>query len=53
MSFNVPVHAIKAPIANDYLLYNSYANHGELVNAKLWNLVKSDLFKLIKEIRLN
>lgn len=36
MSFNVPVHAIKAPIANDYLKYNSYANHGELVNAKLW-----------------
>ena len=28
MSFNVPVHAIKAPIANDYLKYNSYANHG-------------------------
>lgn len=38
MSFNVPVYAIKAPIANDYLRYNSYANHGELVNAKLWLL---------------
>jgi len=36
MSFNIPVHAIKAPIANDYILYNSYANHGELINAKLW-----------------
>lgn len=35
MSFNVPVHAIKAPIANNYLRYNSYANNGELVNAKL------------------
>lgn len=35
MSFNVPVHAIKAPIANDYVSYNSYANEGELVNAKL------------------
>ena len=28
MSFNVPVHAIKAPIANDYIKYNSYANYG-------------------------
>jgi hypothetical protein len=35
MSMSVPVHAIKAPIANDYVKYNSYANHGELVNAKL------------------
>jgi hypothetical protein len=35
MSFNIPVHAIKAPIANDYIKYNSYANYGELKNAKL------------------
>lgn len=36
MSFSIPVHAIKAPIANDYVKYNSYANEGELINAKLW-----------------
>ena len=36
MSMNVPVHAIKAPIANDYVKYNEYANHGELVDARLW-----------------
>ena len=35
MSFSVPVHAIRAPIANDYVLYNSYDNQGELKNAKL------------------
>jgi hypothetical protein len=35
MSFSIPVHAIKAPIANDYIKYNSYANYGELKNAKL------------------
>lgn len=38
MSFSIPVHAVKAPIANDYILYNSYANHGELINAKLWRI---------------
>jgi hypothetical protein len=35
MSFSIPYHAIKAPIANDYVEYNSYANEGELINAKL------------------
>jgi len=35
MSFSVPHHALKVPIANDYVMYNSYANHGELINAKL------------------
>ena len=35
MSLNIPVHAIKVPIANDYVKYNSYANQGELINAKL------------------
>lgn len=34
-SLNTPVHAIKAPIANDYVRYNSYANFGEVVGAKL------------------
>lgn len=34
-SFNVPVHALKIPIAKDYVKYNSYANYGEVVNAKL------------------
>jgi hypothetical protein len=35
LSFNVPEHALKIPIAKDYVKYNSYANYGEVVNAKL------------------
>jgi len=27
-SLNVPVHALKVPIAKDYVAYNSYANQG-------------------------
>jgi acyl-CoA oxidase len=34
-SLNIPVHALKIPIAKDYIKYNSYANYGEVVNAKL------------------
>ena len=34
-SLNIPVHALKVPIAKDYIKYNSYANYGEVVNAKL------------------
>jgi acyl-CoA oxidase len=34
-SLNIPVHALKVPIAKDYVKYNSYANLGEVVNAKL------------------
>lgn len=34
-SLNIPVHALRVPIAKDYVKYNSYANYGEVVNAKL------------------
>lgn len=34
-SLNIPTHALKVPIAKDYVLYNSYPNLGEVVNAKL------------------
>ena len=34
-SLNIPVHALKVPIAKDYIKYNSYPNYGEVVNAKL------------------
>jgi p-aminobenzoyl-glutamate transporter AbgT len=34
-SLNIPVHALKVPIAKDYVKFNSYANLGEVVNAKL------------------
>lgn len=34
-SLNIPVHALRAPIAKDYIGYNSYANLGEVVGAKL------------------
>jgi len=38
LSMNVPASSITAPIANDYVKYNSYANHGEVINAKMWLL---------------
>lgn len=34
-SLNIPVHALRVPIAKDYIKYNSYPNLGEVVNAKL------------------
>ena len=34
-SLNVPVHAIYAPIANDYVKYNEKPYYGEVVNAKM------------------
>jgi hypothetical protein len=34
-SLNIPVHALRVPIAKDYVKYNSYANLGEVVDAKL------------------
>jgi hypothetical protein len=34
-SLNIPVHALKVPIAKDYIAFNSYKNLGEVVNAKL------------------
>ncbi len=34
-SLNIPVHALKVPIAKDYIQYNSYKNEGEVLNAKL------------------
>lgn len=34
-SLNIPVHALKVPIAKDYIAFNSYANLGEVVGAKL------------------
>jgi acyl-CoA oxidase len=34
-SLNVPVHALYAPIAGDYIKYNATPNYGEVVNAKL------------------
>ena len=34
-SLNIPVHAMKVPIAKDYIKYNSYKNEGEVLNAKL------------------
>ena len=34
-SLSVPGDSLKIPIAKDYVKYNSYANYGEVVNAKL------------------
>lgn len=34
-SLNIPVHALKIPIAKDYVQFNSYANYGEVTNSKL------------------
>lgn len=34
-NLNVPVHALHAPIAGDYVKYNEQPYFGEVVNAKL------------------
>ena len=34
-SFNLPVRAIYAPIAKDYVLYNEKPNEGEVINARM------------------
>ena len=34
-SMNIPVHAITAPIAKNYVLYNSQPYEGEVINAKM------------------
>lgn len=33
---NIPKHALYAPIANDYIKYNSQQNFGEVMNARMW-----------------
>jgi hypothetical protein len=32
---NVPVHAIYAPVANDYVKYNETDNKGEVIGARM------------------
>jgi hypothetical protein len=32
---NIPKHALYAPIANDYILYNAKPNLGEVIGAKM------------------
>ena len=34
-SMNVPVHAVTAPIAKNYVLYNSQPYEGEVIKAKM------------------
>jgi hypothetical protein len=34
-SLNIPLHALRVPIAKDYVQFNSYPNYGEVLNAKL------------------
>ena len=44
-SLNIPVHALRVPIAKDYVKYNSYANLGEVVDAKLWLICRMTAMK--------
>jgi hypothetical protein len=39
------VHALRVPIAKDYVKYNSYANLGEVVDAKLWLICRMTAMK--------
>lgn len=34
-SMNIPVRAVYAPIAKNYVVYNEKSNEGEVINAKM------------------
>lgn len=45
---NVPVHAVTAPIAKNYVLYNSQPYEGEVIKAKMWFLIHFQLYLIYK-----
>ena len=38
-NMNVPTHALYAPIAADWVKYNEGTNGGEVLNARMWELI--------------